>query len=117
MPSRERGAPRCAERKWHAPEPYALAGSQWRSFGRLWAGQPFPLRTPHPQVEEAQFSYGQLGFGLTTGTEPVALAGRTWTNLLPFCHWKMNFDATTFMPLLANLAGPCTVWIVTPLCR
>ena len=65
------------------------------------AGQPWP----------------QAGFGLTIGTEPVAVVGSTWTNFAPVCHWKMKCAATTFWPMALNFAGPCTVCTVTPLCR
>src|SRR5260370_4895550 len=41
----------------------------------------------------------------------------TCTNLEPVCHWKMKCEAATFSPTALNLAGPCTVCTVTPLCR
>jgi hypothetical protein len=52
-----------------------------------------------------------------TATEPFMLLGSTCTNLPPCCHWKTNIAAAVFTPVLPNLAGPCTVCSVTPLCR
>src|SRR5262249_51257161 len=70
----------------------AVRGAQWRA-PRTTGAQPWP----------------QGGLGLTIATEPGAPAGSTCTNLAPCCHWKMNLEATTFIPMPLYRAGPCTV--------
>jgi len=77
---------------------------------------------PGPQASVAprtasSVQLAQAGLGLMMATEPLAVVGSTWANLLPACHWKMNFCATVFSPALLNFTGPCTVCSVTPLCR
>src|SRR5450755_126358 len=107
---------RCAERTWHrmplpagesplCPDP--RPGSVCRSAHRI----------PSRSDLSGRAQLDQLGLGLRTATDPVALLGSTWTKLAFFCHWKMNFCATVFSPELLNFTGPCTVCSVTPLCR